>query len=457
MSEFPAVRPMDELLRLITLQDYNTRVVLLGAAALGAAAGAVGAFAVLRRRALAGDALAHASLPGVCVAFLVLGERSLPILLLGALVFASLGAATLALLRRFTRLKEDAALGVVLAGYFGLGVALLRHIQNSPTGQQAGLETFVFGHAATMVRSDAMLIAIVAIAAAGVLVLLYKELKLLCFDREFSASLGRPVLVLDLALLALIAVVTVVGLPAAGVVLMAALLIIPAAAARFWTQRLGLMLILSAVFGVIAGIVGVGASALVPDLSTGPSITLAAAAIFVISVFLAPQRGMIIAALRRRRLSQRIGVQNLLRDLFELDETAARESVVAPRPWPMAEVALKRARDSDELERSARRALARGLVARDGDHLSLTPQGQHEARRLVRAHRLWELYLIEQARIAPDHVDRDADEIEHLLSEDDLDRLERRLAELGRAELGRAVEGLPVSPHQLRSPAGGAS
>jgi manganese/zinc/iron transport system permease protein len=443
---------MDELLRLITLQDYNTRVVLLGAAALGAAAGAVGAFAVLRRRALAGDALAHASLPGVCVAFLALGERSLPVLLVGALVFASLGAATLALLRRFTRLKEDAALGVVLAGYFGLGVALLRHIQNSPNGQQAGLETFVFGHAATMVRKDAMLIAIVALAAMGVVALLYKELKLLCFDREFSASLGRPVLVLDLILLALIAIVTVVGLPAAGVVLMAALLIIPAAAARFWTQRLGIMLLLSGVLGVIAGVAGVAASALVPDLSTGPSITLAAAALFVLSMFFAPQRGMLVAGLRRRRLAQRIGVQNLLRDLFELDESRARGGQAEPSLWPIAEIALKRARESDELERSARRALSRGYVTRDGDHLRLSPSGQQEAHRLVRAHRLWELYLIEQARIAPDHVDRDADEIEHLLSEEDLDRLDRRLA-----ELGRVAPGLPLSPHQLRAPSGGAS
>lgn len=294
--------------RLVTLQDANTRVVMLGVGVLGLACGVSGAFAVLRRRALVGDAVAHASLPGVCLAYLVVGERSLPAMLLGALVFGVLAAAALAWTRRATRVKDDATLAIIIGSLFGLGVALSRIIQARPGGDKAGLDGFIFGKAASMVRADAALVVGVCLAVLGVVALLYKEFKLLSFDRDYAACLGRPVVVLDLALTGLVCVCTVVGLPAVGVVLIVALLIIPAVAARMWSDRLHVVLLLAGAIGALSGVVGVALSATLPapaaGLSrgwpTGPVVVLVAASIFVISMAFSP-RGLLTGALRRRR------------------------------------------------------------------------------------------------------------------------------------------------------------
>src|SRR5688572_3108879 len=168
---------MDDLIRLITLQDANTRVVLLGIALLGLAAGVVGSFAVLRRRALVGDALAHASLPGVCMAYFVVGDRNFAAFLAGALVFGVLGVAAISLIRAYTRIKEDAALGIVLSSFFGLGIMLSDIIQRQPSGNRAGLDTFIMGKAAGMVRQDVMIIGGVAAAVLAATALLFKEFK----------------------------------------------------------------------------------------------------------------------------------------------------------------------------------------------------------------------------------------------------------------------------------------
>lgn len=430
---------LDQLVRLLTLQDANTRLVLLGAALLGLAAGTVGSFAVLRRRALVGDALAHAALPGVCAAYFVVGDRSFPLFLLGALVFGLLGVGAISLIRAYTRIKEDAALGLVLSAFFGLGITLSDVIQRRSTGNRAGLETFIMGKAAGMVRQDVLMIGVCAAAAVGCTFVLFKEFKLLCFDRGFAASLGRPVAWLDLGLMGLIALCTVIGLPAVGAVLMAALLIIPAAAARFWTERLWVMVAVSAGIGMASGLIGVGASALGERLAAGPLVVLAAGSMFGVSALAAPRRGIIASAARRMLLERRIARQNLLRSMHELDEADHTSG-----GWHlMHELGLRRSWSASELERAVARASRASLVRTEsgsaGARVMLTAEGEAEARSVVRAHRLWELYLIEQADIAPDHVDRDADAIEHVLPPDVLARLEDKLRRDGR---------LPECPHE---------
>ncbi|MCU0689648.1 MAG: metal ABC transporter permease [Phycisphaerales bacterium] len=261
---------------------YNTLVVLGGVALLGAAAGPIGALAVLRRRALVGDALAHATLPGLCVAFLLVGERSLPALLLGALVSGLLGVGVLAWLGKATRIKEDAALGVVLSVFFGLGVVLAGILQKRP-GNKAGLDTFIFGKAAGLQWLDLMLLVALAVVCLGLVIALFKEFQTLGFDRDFAAAQGWPVARLDLLLLALIAVLVVVGLPAVGVVLVAAMLITPAATARLWTQRLDRLLLLSSLVGALTGALGAWLSSWVPHAPTGAVIVLVGAALFLLS------------------------------------------------------------------------------------------------------------------------------------------------------------------------------
>jgi manganese/zinc/iron transport system permease protein len=289
----------------------NTQIVLLGVTFLGASAGLIGCFAVLRRRSLTGDALAHSALPGLCLGYLAVGERSLTAMLIGAFVSGLLGILVITALRRWTRIKEDAAIGIVLSVFFGAGIVLSSIIQRAPRGSIAGLDSFIFGKTAGMLREDVIVLAVLTLATAATVVLFYKEFKLVAFDPAFAQVQGWPAFALDLFLMLLIAVAVVVGLPVVGVLMMAALLIVPAAAARFWTNRLGLLLILSAGFGLAAGVAGVRISENIARLPTGPTIILSATALFLASLLLAPRRGVLARLLRQRRLRQELQAQGL--------------------------------------------------------------------------------------------------------------------------------------------------
>lgn len=316
-----------DLIRLLTLQDANTRIVLIGAALLGVACGVVGAFAMLRRRALVGDAVAHAALPGVCVAFLIVGDRDFGLFMLGALVAGIVAAAFIALVRICTPIKEDAVTALAIGSFFGLGLVLSRWIQDLPAGNRAGIDGFILGKAAAMVRADAVWIACAASVVLSVVLVLYKEFKVLCFDRELGAFMGFRTLPLDLALMALICICVVVGLPAVGVVLIVALLVIPPAAARLWTDRLGVLLTLAGGIGLVSGVVGVALSATLPSpmgaltrgWPTGPLIVLVAAGIFLVSLVASPRRGLL-----GRALSGRPGSRGSVRDRAEERDSADR-------------------------------------------------------------------------------------------------------------------------------------
>jgi len=274
--------------------DYNTRIVLCGGGLLGLGAGIIGCFALLKKRSLTGDALAHASLPGVCLAYLIIGERSLPGLLFGALVSGVVGISVIAVLRRWTRIKEDAAIGIVLSVFYGLGVVLLSVIQKPHPGRQpSGLNSFIQGKAAGMLLEDVYLLAGLVLVALVAVVALYKEFRLVCFDQAFAQAQGWPTARLDFSLMALVVLVVVIGLPTVGVLLMAALLIIPPVAARFWTERLGVMMFLAGLFGMASGMIGAVGSAVVKEVPTGPAIILAAVSFFVVSLVLAPRRGLL--------------------------------------------------------------------------------------------------------------------------------------------------------------------
>lgn len=436
---------LEDLLRLLLLRDANTRTVLLGTGLLGLAAGVVGSFAVLRRRALVGDAVAHAALPGLCLAYFAVGGRSFPALLAGALLAGLVSTGVIAFIRAYTRIKEDAAIGIVIGSFFGLGIALSQIAQRGG-GDPAGLDTFILGKAASMVRQDTITIAIVAGVLLFLVALLYKEFKLLCFDREFARSEGFPALGLDMLLMAMICVCTIAGLPAVGIVLMVAMLVIPAVAARFWTDRLAPMLFIAGGFGAASGIVGTALSAVLPPPATGlsrgwptgPLIVLVAAAVFLTSALVAPGRGWLAEWLRRRGQRRRTGRQHILRAALEFTEGRAQPDAA----WTAADLLRFRGWRQSEVERLIRRAFRDGLVIPAAGGYTLTATGRAEALQVVRAHRLWELYLIEHADIAPDHVDRDADEIEHVLSPEVIERFEGRLREAGRWP---AIE----SPHRI--------
>ena len=434
--------PASHLLRVLTLQDYNTRVVVIGTLLLGLAGGVIGVFMMLRKRALVGDAVSHAALPGIGMAFIVMTQlggdgKFLPGLLLGALVSSLLGIATVLLIRNLTRLKEDAALGIVLSVYFGMGVALLGVIQKMRQGNAAGLESFIYGKTASMLSSDAWLIAAAAGAVALLCVLLFKEFTLVCFDQEFAGAQGWPVLFLDLAMMGLVIAVTVIGLQAVGLILVVALLIIPAAAARFWTDHLPGMVAISALIGGLGGMAGAAVSALAPRLPAGALIVVVCGLFFVASLLFGTARGLVVRLAEEVRTRRRVGRQHLLRAMHEAGERWGFERGI-PADRLLASGSWSPVRLRGLLAAARREGLVEG---EDGGAVRLTPAGRKSSERLVRNHRLWEIYLIEHADIAPSHVDRDADEIEHVLGREMTAELEGLLASKYRPHA------VPPSPH----------
>ena len=238
-------------MRTFFAENYNLILVTSGVMLLGLSAGVVGTFLLMRRRSLVSDALSHATLPGIAVAFLVMVAaggtgKALSGLLIGATLSCIVGVGCILAVRHYTRTKEDAALGIVLSVFFGIGVALLGIIQRMPTGNAAGLKSFIFGKTASMIASDAILIGVSSFIAIGICICLFKELAVLCFDQEFTGSQGYPVMWLDGLLMFLVIGVTVIGLQAVGLILVVALLVTPPAAARFWTERLPRMAAISA-------------------------------------------------------------------------------------------------------------------------------------------------------------------------------------------------------------------
>jgi len=270
---------------------YNTAVVAGAVAVVGFAAGVVGCFGVLRRRALAGDAASHATLAGVVAAFLLTGRRDLPTLLAGAFVAAVASLGCLVLIRRCTRTRDDAATALVLSVSFGIGIAMLSGLSARGIPGAGGLEQFLLGHTAALTATDAVTLAAVSLAVVLVVWAGLKEATLVSFDPAFAAATGWPVAIIDYALVTLVAAMVVVGLPAAGAVLVTALVVIPPVAARQWTDRVPTMLLLAGTIGLVAAVGGVAASAAVPRLATGPTIVLVAAALFAVSFFCGPERG----------------------------------------------------------------------------------------------------------------------------------------------------------------------
>lgn len=304
----------------ILLTDFTIRNVALGAMLLGVSSGVLGSFAVLRKQSLLGDMLSHAALPGIVLGFMIAGSRQLLPLLLGALVSGTLASLFMLALIKRSRLKTDAALGASLSFFFAIGIVLLTHIQNTPSANQAGLTGFLFGQAASIVPSDLSILLSVTLVALGIVIALWKEFKVITFDVQFANTLGFPTGLLEIILTSMVALAVVIGLQFVGVILMAAMIIAPAVAARQWTEKLEVMVTLSAFFGALSGVIGAIISAVARGLATGPVIVLCASVIVLISLLFAPARGLVWAALKNR--TQRASLQNqqILTNLYKLSQ-----------------------------------------------------------------------------------------------------------------------------------------
>lgn len=409
---------------------YNTSLVIAGTTLLGCAAGVVGVFALLRKRAMMADALSHATLPGIAAAFLAaswLGVegKSLPLLLVGAIATGVLGVVSVQLMLRHSRLHEDAAIGIVLSVFFGLGVVGLSFIQQNRPAGSAGLTAFIYGQAATMRPGDVWLMAGIALLGVVATVCFLKEFGLVAFDDGFARVTGWPVTAIDLVMMAMVVLVTVAGIQAVGLIMVVALLVIPPVAARFWTDRLWLLVVVAGGVGALSGFGGSVVSSMLPRKPAGAVIVLTAGGVFVLSMLLAPTRGVVATGVRRLRLRLRIASDHLLEAAFEH----------GTRTLPIAEVAsLARLQGWSGPFRwllLSRLRLAGLIVSRSGGGVAVSEAGHERGARVSRNHALWEQYLVSYADVAPSHVDWSVDQVEHVLSDELVRRLEGRLRERG--------------------------
>ncbi len=290
------------------LGDYTFRIVSLGSMLLGIISGVLGSFAVIRKQSLLGDAVSHSALPGIALAFLFTQTKRTEVLLLGALIFGLLSTFIIVGISKYSRIKFDSALALVLSVFFGGGMVLLTFIQKMPNANQAGLEKFIFGQASTLLKRDVQIMAISGIVLLFIVLLFWKEFKLVSFDEEFAESLGFSTKKITYLLFFIIVIAIIIGLQAVGVILMSSMLIAPAVAARQWTDKLSLMVILSAIFGAVSGLTGTILSSLVSKLPTGPMIVIVMSTIVLISLTLAPNRGLVWKYFRDKKSRKEISI-----------------------------------------------------------------------------------------------------------------------------------------------------
>lgn len=280
------------------LTDYTLRTITMGTAILGALCGMLGSFTVLRKQSLLGDAISHAALPGIAIAFLISGTKNGNVLLIGALISGLVGAFWIRGIIQNTHLKSDTALGLILSVFFGFGMLLLTFIQKQPNANQTGLDKYLFGQAATLIEKDVWTMIFITGSCIIFLFIFWKELKLLLFDADYTKTLGFNTKLLDILITSFIVLAIVLGLQTVGVVLMSALLLAPAAAARQWTNSFGIMIFLSAIFGILSGVLGTWISSISTNLPTGPVIVLVATVFVLFSFIFSPNRGLLLKKIR---------------------------------------------------------------------------------------------------------------------------------------------------------------
>ncbi len=418
------------------LQDPNVRLVLAGTILIGIIAAITGCFTFLRKHALAGDAISHSVLPGVCLAFLFYGEKNPLVLMSGAIASGLLSLVLMEAVTRARLARPDTAIALMLSVFFGAGIVLLTAIQHQGNAAQAGLDKFLLGKAASITREDLQLIGLSACIIVGLIAVFFRGFYLISFDEDFAFSIGFRVKFLQF-LLSVITVWTIaIGIQSTGVVLMAALLVTPALSARMWTDSVVRMVFIAGFFGALSGYVGAFISYTAPALPTGPWIVVSATLLAGISLAFAPGKGLVSRWAVHQKNRRKSTDENILKLFYQLIE----KSGGAQHGLLEEDLINQRSFNLQTLRTGLKRLIRKGLVVQLAGVYSLSEAGMSAATRVVRLHRLWELYLQRYLHLEPDHVHDDAEAIEHVITPE----IEQMLAE----ELGYPDK----DPHQTNIP-----
>ena len=411
---------------------------------MGIGCGLMGGFVVTRKLSLFGDTLSHAVLPGVAVGFLWSQSKNSISIIAGAMIAGFLGVFLISLLKKTTRIALDSALGLVLSGFYAVGICLLTRIQKMEFGNQSGIDRYLFGQITGISASDVWAMGISCILIALITMIFYKELLVTGFDHGFAQSIGLPVDFLQYLLWMLLAFAVITSLQVIGVILVSALLIIPAATASIITQKMRNLLLWSALLGMVAGVIGSYVSFLGSRLPTGPIIVLTSTLLFIITLFFHSQNGLLFKWLRLRGKERKIALENTLKAVYqELEGNKFSEDSVR-----LGNLAKRRRVSMPEMYQEAIHLVKKEfafLIPVNNQNLpsentlSLSPAGWSEACRIVRNHRLWELYLTNEVQYAADHVHEDAEKIEHVLGDETVRKIERILSNPRRDPHGKLI------------------
>ncbi|WPR76886.1 iron chelate uptake ABC transporter family permease subunit [Algoriphagus sp. NG3] len=411
---------MSDFVYFFTFQDSSIAFVVLGITLLGIGSAYVGTYSFLDKKALLGDAISHAVLPGICLGFILAGEKNPVYIVTGAFLSGALATFLTSWLKSNTRLSDDAIIASILSIFFGFGIVLLTVIQKSGNPEMAGLNQFIFGNAIAILEEDLYIYGGLALLIIITLTAFRKEFSMLVFNADFGKSIGYPMGTIRLVFNVLMILAVVIGIQAIGVVLMAALLITPGAAARFWTDKLGRLLLIAGFFSAVSGIAGTYISFVIPQMPTGPWVVVSLSLLAIVSFLFAPRKGVVSRFIARKHYLKKTHQDHLLKLIYHGLESGKMS-------FPIEEIYQSFSFPKRETQHSINELIKSSLISVNQGNISFTPKGKSEAKRIVRLHRLWELYLNEYMNIAPDHVHDSAEKLEHILTPELEALLENRL------------------------------
>jgi manganese/zinc/iron transport system permease protein len=427
----------EQLIYFFSFTDANVSNVLIGTLLLGIASGMVGTLVVLSKKTLIIDAISHSMLPGICIGFMLSGVKNPVYLMIGGMASATVAVYLIAEISKRSKIKIDAAIAITLSILFSFGVIMLNVVQNSGNPNQSGLNDFLFGKAASMLQKDLYMFGGLCLIIFICLPVFFRHFKISLFDPIFAQSIGIKKYFIQSIISFLIIVTAAAGVQTVGIILISAMIIAPASTALFWTNNFRLTMIYSGIIGAGCSILGVFISFLFPEMPTGPWIVVMLASVSILSVLFSPS-GLLVKQIQIRKNKKSILRENVLKTVYKLKEKVngkkngiSTEEVSNYRPTAIRKV------------KSALKHLKRnGLVVKGGDYWTLTENGVQEAERIVRVHRLWELYLQKYMHLPSNYVHNSAESIEHIVTPE----IEHALKEvMGKPEL---------DPHNQKIPYG---
>jgi manganese/zinc/iron transport system permease protein len=413
---------LDQLLKYLTLADPNVRYVAVAILLLGGVSGAVGTFNFLRKKTLVGETVAHSMLPGVLIAFILSGVKNPLVLITGAAISGWLSIWVVDYITRHSKIKGDSALAIVLSSFFGLGIVMLTVIQRTSGKEQSGLDHYIFGNAAAMTPEDSLVFGSISLIVLAIVFWHYFSLKAVVFNQDFAQSIGINTRWIE-AIISFITILSIsVGIKAVGIVMMSALLIIPPTAARFWTDSLSKMLVVSGIFGAVSGWLGAFVSYSYSSMPTGPWTIVIISIIAFVSMMFAPKKGVVFQRWSKLLVKRRMNEENLLKTAVQLEVRGQGKL------FNRLSISSRQFFDQRLWNRTIKRLKRKGLIKRVHTGFTLSTEGRAIGAEIDRRHKIWEIYLQRRMQMSVHLVHDEADTMEHFLTPDIEDEI---LKELG--------------------------